>query len=124
MSEATTKVETRKLFYPVADQFPGNGSSRDVIRGVPGDAVTMIHITLKKGFFEAMHSHPHEQIMHIISGRVRVNVGGQPTVWMGPGDFVHFPANVPHDSYAEEDSTGVDVFAAPARNEILDLSGA
>jgi quercetin dioxygenase-like cupin family protein len=123
MSLDEKRVETRKLYFPIEDQFRGVGAARSVLRGIPGDNMTMIHITLAKGFYEEMHHHVHEQIVFIISGRVRVNVGGQPTVWLGPGEFVHFPSNVPHDAYAEEDSTGVDVFGAPARNELLDLSG-
>lgn len=123
MASPSAYGQPRKHFYPVAAQLRGTGSARDIIRGIAGDGLTMIHVTMPAGFEEVMHRHIHEQMMFIVSGRVRVEIEGQEPFVMLPGDFVHFPANVPHAAYAEVDSIGVDAFAAPARNEILSNGG-
>lgn len=41
------------------------------------------------------HSHPQDQIMHVVKGRVRVIVAGQ-THELATGEAVYVPSNAPH----------------------------
>ncbi|MCP4693749.1 MAG: cupin domain-containing protein [Desulfobacterales bacterium] len=41
------------------------------------------------------HSHPHEQITHVVSGELLFFLDGNPTR-MEPGDMITVPANAPH----------------------------
>jgi quercetin dioxygenase-like cupin family protein len=44
---------------------------------------------------DPLHSHPHEQISYIASGRVIYFLGSEQQI-MEPGDMVTIPPNVPH----------------------------
>jgi quercetin dioxygenase-like cupin family protein len=61
-----------------------------------GENVMMVLNTIQPDFPSFLHSHPHEQILHIIDGDCDVTVGNE-TARMGPGDMVHVPPNVQHD---------------------------
>jgi quercetin dioxygenase-like cupin family protein len=41
------------------------------------------------------HSHPHEQISYVVSGKVRYFLGEEQAD-LGPGDLVTIPSGVPH----------------------------
>lgn len=49
------------------------------------------------------HQHPHEQIIVVLSGRLRARLGGDEAE-LGPGSAMHAPPNVPHQVTALEDS--------------------
>ena len=62
------------------------------------------------------HSHPHEQMGIIVSGKVEFTIGGQ-TATLGPGDLYRIPSNVKHRVVAlGETAVAFDVFA-PARED-------
>lgn len=65
------------------------------------------------------HSHPHEQIAHVVSGRVRFIVNGKP-VEVGPGESAYFGSNVPHGAETLEQAVVIDTFSPP-REEYLKL---
>lgn len=50
-----------------------------------------------------VHTHPHEQISYVLSGRLLAMVGGEEKELL-PGQAVHNPPNVPHNVRALEDS--------------------
>lgn len=108
-----------QCYYPKAAQWTGASHVAATIRGFPGDNITVFRVDIPRGFDEAMHAHPHEQMMYIVSGRVRITFPDEPPIWVGPDEFIHFPSNKPHAAYAEEDTVSIDVFAAPHRNEML-----
>src|SRR4051794_4660438 len=67
-----------------------------------------------------IHSHPQEQIAHIISGRVRFVVDGREHE-VGPGDSLYFGSNVPHGVLETiEAATIIDTFSPP-RDDYLAL---
>ena len=62
------------------------------------DGLMMVIFDFEDGPAEApdpLHSHPHEQISYIASGRVIYFLGSEQQI-MEPGDMVTIPPNVPH----------------------------
>lgn len=59
-----------------------------------------------------VHSHPSEQAGYILSGRLRLTVGGQERT-VGAGDVYLIPAAAPHCLRALEAAAVVDVFSPP-----------
>jgi quercetin dioxygenase-like cupin family protein len=74
---------------------------------------------LKAGSVMAPHQHPQEQIIHIISGRMKVNVGNDSRV-LGPGDSYYLASNVAHGVETLEDTRVLDTFSPP-RDEYIAL---
>ena len=44
-------------------------------RIIPGDKMMMVHWEMKKGADSAAHHHPHEQLVYVISGKLKLRVG-------------------------------------------------
>jgi quercetin dioxygenase-like cupin family protein len=65
------------------------------------------------------HQHPQEQIIHILAGRMKVNVGGF-SHELRPGDSCYLASNVPHDVETLEDTRVLDTFSPP-RDEYIVL---
>ena len=72
---------------------------------------------MKKGWVGARHSHPHEQVVYVVSGHIRASVGNN-TFEARTGDSFVVAGGVEHEAAALADSVVVDVFA-PAREEYL-----
>ncbi|HLE80112.1 MAG TPA: cupin domain-containing protein, partial [Dehalococcoidia bacterium] len=64
------------------------------------------------------HSHSHEQIGYVSSGRVVFRIGDAQRE-LSAGDSYLIPGNVPHEVTALEASICIDVFS-PVREEFLD----
>ena len=90
-------------------------------RIITGEKMTVARIYLRDGFLVPMHSHIHEQITQVISGRMRFVFGddrGQ-TQEFGPGDVVVIPSNLPHEALAIGDVEEMDMWT-PRRDDWLD----
>ena len=74
---------------------------------------------LEAGSIMPEHQHPQEQIMHIISGRMKVNAGGDSRE-LGPGESFYLAGNVPHGVETLEKTIVLDTFSPP-RDEYLAL---
>lgn len=92
---------------PQVDMLPGIRR-----RVLDGDKMMSVQVTLEKGVVVPEHSHPHEQISHVVSGKVEFTVAGQTKV-MGPGEAVLIPSDALHVATALEESVVVDVFSPP-----------
>lgn len=68
----------------------------------------------------ARHSHPHQQLVYVISGRLRFSCGDL-DFEVGPGDSFVVPGGVEHQAWALEPSVVLDVFT-PAREDYLPSS--
>ena len=62
-----------------------------------------------KGWKGTSHSHPHEQLVYVVSGRIQF-VGDGKTIELSSGDSVIVKGNVEHWAIALEDSEVLDVF--------------
>ena len=63
------------------------------------------------------HKHPNEQIVHILSGRMRLIVQGTPHELV-TGDSFYLASNVPHGVETLEETHVLDTFSPP-RDEYL-----
>lgn len=90
-------------------------------RIVTGDSMTVARIYLKDGFLVPMHSHVHEQITQVISGKMRFTFGEDRSrvAEYGPGDVVVIPSNVPHEALSIGDVEEMDMWS-PRRDDWLD----
>ena len=77
------------------------------------------------------HAHPQEQVMIVITGRLRVEMEGEDEE-LGPGEGFHAPPNVPHRVSAVQDTVvlsckdvidGVGHKVAPGERDQLDALG-
>lgn len=75
---------------------------------VMGDKLEMGRLTFEAGEGAVEHAHPQEQIMYVISGRLRVEFREE-TQEIGPGSAFLAPANVKHRVTALEDTTVISV---------------
>lgn len=92
------------------EAFPGV-----VGKVVHGDGMTFAFWDLPAGTVVPEHDHHHEQILHIVSGRVEVTLSGE-RFQAGPRDTVVIPSHAPHALTCLEDASLIDVFH-PARPE-------
>jgi quercetin dioxygenase-like cupin family protein len=76
-----------------------------------------VEARIAAGLATASHSHPHVQVSFVLSGRIRVTVGGR-TAELGPGGSFIVASGVEHGAIALTDVTLLDTFA-PAREEFL-----
>jgi unsaturated pyranuronate lyase len=81
-------------------------------RMIVGSKEMLVRWEFRKGAVAARHSHPHEQIVMMIEGKLRLAVGDAETI-MAPGDIVVIPPNVPHEAQALEDTVVLDIFSPP-----------
>ena len=64
-----------------------------------------------------IHSHPHQQITHIIEGSFKATVDGKSEI-IGPGDSYVVPGNIPHGIESLSSGVLIDVFS-PKRDDFL-----
>lgn len=90
-------------------------------RIITGKKMTVARIYLSDGFLVPMHSHIHEQITQVISGRMRFVFGDdrRKTQEFGPGDVVVIPPNLPHEALAIGALEEMDMWT-PRRDDWLD----
>ena len=68
------------------------------------------------------HSHPHEQVSHILEGEFELTLDGNP-IRFGVGEVVVIPSNVKHSGLAITDCKILDVFT-PVREDYRKMGGA
>ena len=82
---------------------------------VHGDKSTLAFWEIKKGSVLEEHHHVHEQITHILEGKLQMKIGGE--VFLLSEGIVHvIPSNMPHSAMALTDCKVIDSFA-PARDD-------
>jgi len=101
----------------------GEGSRHRIFPGVDiqtnaGQALMFSRVTFEPGSVVPDHSHPHEQMGVMLSGRLEFTVGGVTRV-LGPGDLWRIPGGVVHRVRAlDEPAVALDVFH-PIREDYL-----
>lgn len=98
----------------VVEMFPG------VVRRTlnSGERSTLVEITLAEGSHVPAHTHPHEQVGYVVSGRVDFAIGSERRV-LAAGDSYLVPGGMSHEVTALEPSVCIDIFS-PVREEYLD----
>ncbi|MCR5085312.1 MAG: cupin domain-containing protein [Succinivibrionaceae bacterium] len=93
----------------------GNGVTRRIL--VHEGAMMAVENTFETGGVGAMHSHPHEQVTYVQSGRFRFTIGDEVHEVVA-GDTLHKNANVVHGCTCLEAGVLIDVFT-PQREDFL-----
>jgi quercetin dioxygenase-like cupin family protein len=87
----------------------------------PGERMMSMLIDFKKGGYGAEHAHPHEQLGFVLSGKIRMRLGGEEKV-VHAGEQICVPGGVLHDVMALEDSLVLETFT-PLRHDLLESAG-
>lgn len=77
-------------------------------RLITGSQVEFGILSFKAGEGAKVHAHPHEQIVYVLKGRMKVFAEGKETV-IGPGQAAHFPPDVPHGTTMLDDVEAISV---------------
>jgi quercetin dioxygenase-like cupin family protein len=98
--------------YIIMDQLP-----REVVTTkystsygelITGQTFEFGRLRLAKGTGAAEHTHPHEQVVYVMSGMLRVTAEGK-VGELKPGMAFHILPNVPHKTEALEDTQVISV---------------
>ncbi len=102
---------------PKMVQMPGLETT--ILTGLHGEQMMMVLNATLPGHEVATHSHPHEQIGMVYSGKARLSIGGEERL-VEEGDFYCIPSGVPHSDVCVGDEPFVmlDVFY-PTREDFL-----
>ncbi|MDX2035156.1 MAG: cupin domain-containing protein [Isosphaeraceae bacterium] len=103
---------------PNADAYflrSGGGSFHNIFPGVDirtfaGERMMLSYVTIETDAIVREHSHPHEQMGVLISGRLEFRIGGA-TRLLDPGDMWRIPGGVVHEVRAVGGpAVAIDVF--------------
>jgi quercetin dioxygenase-like cupin family protein len=94
---------------------PEPGLRRQIMSYSPG--MMLVRHRMEKGWAGAKHSHPHEQLVYIVSGHLSFRYPGG-VVEAKMGDSFVVPGNVEHQAWALEDSEVLDIFT-PCREDYM-----
>jgi quercetin dioxygenase-like cupin family protein len=93
--------------------LPEPGMKRQVL--AHNDALMLVRHYFEKGWVGARHSHPHDQLVYVVSGSIRVDVDGK-IFDVHAGDSFVVDGDVEHQASALEASEVLDVFT-PLRED-------
>ena len=89
---------------------------------VNGETMYQMVAQLAAGSKMPEHQHPQEQIVHILSGRMKLIVEGTPHE-LAAGDSYYLAGNIPHGVETLEETRVLDTFSPP-RHEYLAIDEA
>lgn len=94
---------------------PEHGLKRRVL--AYNDKLFLAEHEMVKGWVGMVHSHPHDQVVYVVRGRLRVTCQGD-TFDIQTGDSFVVRGGVEHGASAIEDSLVVDIFT-PCREDYI-----
>jgi len=65
---------------------------------VPNHEGIQVRVDLDPGAFAPKHSHPGEEIAHVLQGTLEYQLGDSPPVTLKAGDSLFIPAGTPHSA--------------------------
>ena len=91
-----------------------------ILTGLHGEKMMMVLNTTKVGSTVPLHSHPHEQIGMVYSGKAKLRIGDEERV-VQKGDFYCIPPNTPHSDtcIGNEPFIMLDIFY-PVREDFIE----
>jgi len=97
-----------------------DASTTDIIAGfkariLHSERMTFVLWEISAGAILPEHSHPHEQVAHVDSGRFEITIDGQTSV-AGTGEVAVIPPNAVHSGRALTDCRILDCFC-PVRED-------
>lgn len=109
---------TVKNYFPADENTlvdAGGGLTRKV--AAYNDNAMIVEVHFEAGTTAALHSHPHEQITYVISGKFEFAVGDE-TYVVSAGDSLYKQPNIIHGATCIEAGSLLDVFT-PHREDFL-----
>jgi len=79
---------------------------------VSGPAMSQMVVRLEAGSHLPEHRHPQEQIVHVVQGRLRLNIAGERHE-VGAGESFYLAGDVPHSVDVLAEALVVDTFSPP-----------
>jgi len=97
------------------------GLETTILTGLHGEKMMMVFNTTQPGHTVSLHSHPHEQVGMVYSGRARLRIGDEERM-VKKGDFYCIPANIPHSDIClgREPFVMLDIFY-PVREDLIEI---
>ena len=92
MTEGDSTIPTPRPLAGLVDYQPDSVVSRVIFRN-EGGVMTLFAFSEGEGLTE--HSSPHDAIVQVLDGQVRVTVGDEDHE-VETGEILHLPAGVPH----------------------------
>jgi quercetin dioxygenase-like cupin family protein len=86
---------------------PEEGLARQVLAW--SEQMMLVRHLMQPGWRGARHSHPHEQLVYILRGHLRISSGGS-VFEVSSGDSFIVPGGVEHEASALEESEVLDIF--------------
>ena len=77
-----------------------------------GEQMTILELHYQPGTKAPIHTHTHESLIYVVSGRVKTWIGDEVFV-LGPGDVARHPPGVLHTVEALVESTVVEIKSPP-----------
>jgi quercetin dioxygenase-like cupin family protein len=94
---------------------PEKGLKRRVL--AYNDKLFLAEHEMEKGWVGTMHSHPHDQVVYVVHGHLKVKAEGQ-TFELRTGDTFVVRGGVEHGASALEKSLVIDIFT-PCREDYI-----
>jgi quercetin dioxygenase-like cupin family protein len=98
---------------PITEPEPG--LKRQVLAHSP--TMMLVRHQMRQGWCGSAHAHPHEQLVYVVSGRIRITVDGVSRDAVSGANFI-VASNIQHQATALEDSVVLDIFT-PTREDYL-----
>ena len=99
----------------LADVAPIELAPGGSARPLDCDGAMLNLVKLEPGAGVPTHSHPHEQLGHVLEGELELTIAGEPHV-LSPGDAFQIPGGVEHAARSERGCLVMDVFQ-PVRED-------
>jgi len=93
----------------------GEGVTRKILAS--GGGMMTVQFDFAKGSVGYLHTHPHEQVGYVVSGRFEITLAGEKST-IETGDTYYVPTGVEHGVVALEEGVLLDVFT-PQREDFL-----
>jgi quercetin dioxygenase-like cupin family protein len=116
----TLKMQQYFIDLKKAPQIrPMQGLETTILTGLHGEQMMMVLSATLPNYTVPMHSHPHEQIGMVYSGKAVLRIGDEERI-AEKGDFYCIPANVPHSDkcIGDEPFIMLDIFY-PLREDFI-----
>ena len=99
-------MEVKKFNW---DEMPAEQVTEHFSRKmIVGENEMLCWLEIKPGAKVPRHSHIHEQISHVLQGRLRFIINDDEEIEIGPGESLLIPSNVPHEVDVVGDETVID----------------
>ena len=112
---AVASVAQHLNWTDIPVEHPAEGIERQM---VIGERIMIVRFRFVPFLVTPEHTHMHEQMSLVVSGRVRFFVEGEERI-ASPGDVLHFPPNCLHGAtMMDEEVVLIDIFS-PIREDFL-----